>query len=210
MAAQLPPGKDVNAHGGQGAFGLCGLFLKLQYHVALAGVHDPETGGLGQRHLQYRHRARRACFFMVTQHVGVVHFINMVAAEDKDVFRVVLVDEVHVLVDGVGGAAVPFAALALHIGRQHEHAAVGQVQVPGLAGANVAVELQRLVLGQDTHHIDAGVGAVGERKIDNAIFPAKGHGGFCEGFCEQTQPRALSTCQKHGNAAFFKHSLHLL
>ena len=41
------------------------------------------------------------------QHLGVVHFIDMVARQDQHVLGVVAFNEVDVLVNGVGSALVP-------------------------------------------------------------------------------------------------------
>ena len=58
------------------------------------------------------------------------------------------------------------------------YAAVQTVQIPGLAGADIAVELQGLVLGQDAYSVDTGVGAVGQGEVDDAVFSAEGNGGL--------------------------------
>jgi len=84
----------------------------------------------------------------------------MIAAQDQHIFRAELLDECDILVDGVRGTGVPFALLALDIGRQHINASVRKVQIPRGAAANVGIELQRLVLRQHAHHVDATVGAI--------------------------------------------------
>ena len=83
------------------------------------------------------------------------------------------------------------------------NAAGGTVQVPGLAGADVAIEFQGTILGQNTHGIDAGVGAVGEGEVDDAVFSAEGYRGFCHLTGQDIQAAALSAGQKHGDALFF-------
>ena len=61
-----------------------------------------------------------AVLLVEAQHLGVVHLVDVVAGEDQHVVRVVPLDEVDVLVDGVGGAACTSRApLAGLIGRQH-------------------------------------------------------------------------------------------
>ena len=129
----------------------------------------------------------------------------MVAGEDQHIIRVVLLDEGHVLVDGVSRAAIPLAHLALLVGRKDKHAAVGQVKVPGRAGANVGVQLKGLILGQDAHGIDAAVGAVGQREIDDAILAAIGHGRLGHVLGQDAQTAALAACQKHGNTSLLSH-----
>ena len=57
------------------------------------------------------------------QHAVVIHLVDVIARQDQHVFGIKLLDEADVLVDGVGRAAVPLAALGGHVGRQHIHAA---------------------------------------------------------------------------------------
>ena len=117
---------------------------------------------------------------MVLQHLLIVHLIDVVAGQDEDVVGVVQGDKADVLIDGVGGTLVPGALVALlHIGGQDVDTAVGAVQIPGLAVADVTVELQRLVLGEDAHGINAGVDAVTQGEVDDAVLAPEGDGGFC-------------------------------
>ena len=88
-------------------------------------------------------------------------------------------------------------------------AAVGPVQVPGLPVANVAVQLQGAVLGQDTHGINAGVDTVGQGKINDAVLASKGDGGFGHMAGQGVEAAALSSGQQHGHD-FFLHAVHLL
>ena len=50
------------------------------------------------------------------------------------------------------------------------------------------VEQQRLVLRQDTDCVDAGIDAVGEREINDAVLAAERNGGLCQLFGEGVQP----------------------
>ena len=111
----------------------------------------------------------------------------MIAGEDDHILGLIAVDEVDVLIDGVGGALVPVRAGGRLVGGQHMDAAVQTVQVPGLAVADVLIEHQRLVLGQDAHRVDPRIDAVGQRKIDDTIFSAEGNCGFCQPLCEGIQ-----------------------
>ena len=89
------------------------------------------------------------------------------------------------------------------IGRQNLGAGVGFVQTPGLAVADVLVELQGLVLGENTYGVDTGIDAVGQRKVDDAVLAAEGDGRL-GGFLRQNlQTAALATGQQHGDYTFF-------
>ena len=95
---------------------------------------------------------------MVCHHGGVVHFIDMIAGENDHIFRMVAINEVDVLINGIGGTLVPAAFLIVpFIGRQHLGAAVGLVQAPGLAVADVFIQFQRLILGQNANGINTGI-----------------------------------------------------
>ena len=117
----------------------------------------------------------------------------MIAGKDEHIVGIVLVHELPVLPDGVGGAAVPAAHLALgHVGGQHEDAAVVAVQVPVLAGAQIRVEGQGAVLGQHAHGVEAGVDAVAEGEIDDPVLAAEGNGRLGHVGGEYAQPAALA------------------
>ena len=116
---------------------------------------------------------------------------------------IVALDELDVLVDGVGGALVPLGLLGARVGRQHLHAAVGAVQTPGLAVADVLVQLQGLVLGQNAHGVNAGVDAVGQGEVDDPVLPAEGNGRLGGVLRQDVQTGALATGQQHGDTALF-------
>ena len=86
-------------------------------------------------------------------------------------------------------------------GRENVNAAVGDVEVPGLAGTDVAVELERPILGQDTDGVDPGIGAVGQRKVDDAILSAEGNAGLCHILGQSIKTRTLPAGEKHRNTA---------
>ena len=125
------------------------------------------------------------------EHLVVIHLVDVVAGEDHHILRV-----------------IPLAALGFHVRRKHKHAAVEQIQAPRLTRADVAVELQRLILRKHADHVDAGIGAVGEGEVDDSVFAAKGNRRFGDHFGEQTQPASLSTSEQHGDAPFLSHVVH--
>ena len=142
---------------------------------------------------------------MEAEEVGVVLLADLVTRQDDDVFRVIVIDEADVLVDGVCGALVPVGALCLLVGRQGVHAAVQTVQIPGLAVADVLVQLLGLILGRDANGVDVGVHAVGQREVHDAVLTAEGHRRFCRFLCQRVQARATSAGKDHCHN-FFCHS----
>ena len=198
------PGEYIDAHGGIGGLGNLGLFLELVDRAVGVGVHDAEAAGLLQGDVPHGDGAAGAGLLMEGYHGGVVHLVDVVAAQHHHVLRGVPVNEAQVLVDGVGGTLVPAALLVVAlVGGQHLGTAVGLVQTPGLAVADVFVQLQRLILGEDSHGVNAGVDTVGQGEINDAVFAAKGDGRLGSVLGQNLQTAALAACQKHGNTTFF-------
>jgi len=199
---QNAPVKYINTHGGVGGLGNLGLLLEFVDGIVGVGVEDAEAGGFLQRDIPHGDGAGGIVLFVVGNHCGVVHLVDMVTGEDHHILRIKTLDKVNVLIDGVGGALVPAALLVVpFVGGQDLRAAVGLVQAPGLAVADVFIQLQRLILGQNAHGIDAGVDAVTQGEINNAVFAAKGNSGLGSLFSEDLQSASLTAGQQHSNAA---------
>ena len=210
VAAQLLPGKDVDAHRGEVALGLGGLLLELIDLVVLVHVHDAEALGLVHGDLQHGDGAGGTGLLVQVHHVGIVHLVDVVAGEDDYIVRIIQVQEADILIDGVGSPLVPGALVALaHVGGEDMYAAIGAVQVPGLARADVAVQLQRTVLGQNANCVDAGVDTVGQGKVDDAVLAAEGDRGLCYMAGQGVKPAALPSGQQHCHN-FFLHLIHHL
>ena len=204
--AQHRPCEDINPHRSLIALGLPRLFLKFHNAVFRIRVHDAEAVCFRHGHLQNGDGGIRPFFHVVAQHGGIIHFIDMVAGKDQHIFRGIPLDEADVLADSVRRAGIPLAAAALDIRRKHINAAGVAVQVPRAAVTKVPVELERLVLRQHAHGIHAGVDAVGQRKVDDAVFPPEGNRRFCRAVCEHAKARALPAGQQHCNHAFLDHT----
>ena len=86
------------------------------------------------------------------------------------------------------------------------HATVQTVQIPGLAVADILVQHQRLVLGQDAHCVNAGIDTVRKRKVDDPVLSAKRHRGFCQTLGKRVQTRTLTACQQHCDTFFHDNS----
>ena len=99
--------------------------------------------------------------FVVGHHGGVVHLVDVVAGEHHYIFRVVLLNKIDVLVNGVGRALIPLGATDGLIRGENMYAAVLAVQIPGLTVAQIVVQFQRLILGQYANGVNTAVDAVG-------------------------------------------------
>ncbi|MPN32401.1 hypothetical protein SDC9_179879 [bioreactor metagenome] len=168
----------------------------------LVRIHNAEAVRFFHWHGQYRDGRDRLLLDVEVQHRAVIHLVDMVAGENQHIVRVVLVDKFAVLVDRVRRAGVPAAVLAGLVRRQHKHAAVHAVEVPVLAGANVAVQRERAILREHADRVDVRIDAVAERKIDDAILAAKRHGGFRHAGGQHAEAAALSARQQHGYDLF--------
>ena len=80
---------------------------------------------------------------------------------------------------------------------------MGLVQVPRLSVSDILIQLQRLILGQNTHSVDAGVDTVAQRKIDDTVFAAEGNGRLGGFLRQDLEPAALAAGKQHRNYALF-------
>src|SRR5205807_5548376 len=132
---------------------------------------------------------------MLLEHLGVVHFVDVIAGEDKNVFRAFAADGVNVLVDGVGGAAIPLFADA-HL-RRKNFDKFAEADDGRPAGADVAAEAERLVLSEHENAAEIGIDAIGKRDVNDAIGGAEGDGGLGAVARERPQALALTTGEKN-------------
>ena len=173
--------EDVNAHGGIDGVGVEGraegggrrLFLEAENFAGVAHLDNAEARHLFRSDGQRGQRDLRLGLLVVLQHAAVVHLVDVVAGKDDHVLRLLAADGVDVLVDGVGGAHVPVGAGALHGRHELEELAEFLRHDAGPAFADVPVERERLVLGENEDPAQAGVDAVGERDIDDAVVAAE-------------------------------------
>jgi hypothetical protein len=107
------------------------------------------------------------------QHLAVVHLVDVVAGEDDDVRGAQAVEDVEVLEDGVGGAAVPVLLVDALLGGEEvdELAHLAAQEAP--AALQVAQEAVRLVLGEHGDLAKAGVDGVRQGEVDDAELAAE-------------------------------------
>ena len=161
----------------------------------LRDLDDAELGDLVGRDGQGGDGDVGAGVAVLLLHQGVVHLVDVVAGEDEDVLGLFGADGVDVLEDGVGGALVPGLGDALHGGEDLDELAElgGDDRPPALA--DVAVERERLVLGEDVDVAQVGVDAVRQRDVDDAVLPGEGDGGLGAIACEGKQALARAASQ---------------
>ena len=138
---------------------------------------------------------------MLLQHHAVIHLVNVIAGKNQHVLGLLRADGINVLVDRVGRALVPLVAHPLHR-RQHfdELAHFAAQDVP--AFADVPVQRERLVLGEDVDPAQVGVEAVGKRDVDDAVDAAEGDGRLGAVASERIEPLAGAACQENSESIF--------
>ena len=86
--------------------------------------HHSELAGLFHGHFQASHSHCGPACHMFGQHDRVIHLVDVVTGQDDDVVRVAALDDVDVLVHGVGRPGIPMFADPL-LRRQHVERAQG-------------------------------------------------------------------------------------
>ena len=141
------------------------------------------------------------------KHRFIVHFVNMIAGQDQNVFRMVTLHIGKILINCIGRPGVPLSILDLFIGREHRNTAEILVKIPGNTDPDMGIESEGHVLSEDTHRVDPGIDAVTQRKIYNSVLAAKRYSRLCHIRCQDAQPASLSASQQHGDHFFFYNHL---
>jgi hypothetical protein len=127
------------------------LFLESDDAAPVVNGHHTKLAGFLDGHFNASHRdISTACNVLFQQHT-VVHFVDVVAAQNHHIFGAGFVHHADVLVHRIGGAAVP-AFVYLLLGRQYVHvfAKAGFKKPP--AALHMTNQALGLVLGD---HADA-------------------------------------------------------
>ena len=124
-------------------------------------------------------------------HLAVIHLVDMVGRQHKNIGRVMAADNVDVLVNRVGRALVPRAFHPL-LRRQQFNEFVEFTAEEAPALLDMPDQRMRLVLREYADATNAGVDAVGEREIDDAELAAERHRRFGVPSGQILQPRAAA------------------
>ena len=84
------------------------------------GLDHTELDGLFLLDRNRRDGHLRAALDVKFDHLADVHAIDVIGAEDRDHVRLGLLDQIDVLVNGVGGAAIPVLARRTASARERE------------------------------------------------------------------------------------------
>ncbi len=141
---------------------------------------------------------------MLLQHLGVIHFVNVIAGKNENVFRSLAADGINVLIYGVGSSLIPLFRNA-HLRRQ-DLDVLAQPRQRRPAGAHMPAQTQRLVLRQHKYPAKSGIHAIRKGDVDDAVRRAKRYCGLGAISGHRPQPLALPTSQQHHNG--IAHVLH--
>ena len=111
--------------------GVLGLLAKrLDRAPVGAGLDDPELIGLRERHPDRRHRHARPAVDVRLHHLPRVHPVDVVGAEHAHVVGPLVIEQVEILVDGVGRAREPARSPAHLRGHRRDVVAQQRRQLP--------------------------------------------------------------------------------
>ena len=179
---------------------LRGLLQELQDATMRVHMHHAERRGLRHRHFDAGHGAARIHCHVVGDELRIVHLVDVVAGQHQQVLGVVRHQDVEVLVDGVGRAAVPPVLIHALLRGQQVDELVELVAQERPAALQVAQQAVRFVLREHADAPHPGVQAVGQREIDDAELAAEVHGrlGAPVGQMRQARPAAAGEYQADG------------
>src|ERR1700693_275879 len=154
-------------------FRVRGLFFEADDAPIFIGFDYTEfQGGLLDENLNGGYGHVGAGLDMLPEHAAVIHFVDVIAGQDEDVFGAFAADGINILVHGVGGALIPLLGDA-HL-RRKDFDIFAETGEGRPTGANVAVEAECFVLGEYEDAAQIGVDAVGKGDVDDAVEAAQG------------------------------------
>ena len=124
-----------------------------------------------------------------------IHPVDVVSAENHHVVRILVPEQVQILVDGIGRAFEPPATEAHLRGDAHHVVVEQRREVPRLG--DVPVQAVALVLGEHRDPEVAAVDQIAQREVDQSIVPAERHGGLGPLSGQRNEAVAFATGQDH-------------
>ena len=194
---QNRPAENVNPHRCQITARMLRLLLKFTDLAVRIRHDDPEPTGFLDRNRHRRDRDIRFICFMEIKHYLVIHLINMISRQDQHI--------IQILIDRIRRSGVPFAVGAFLVRRKNRNTSHIPVQIPRDPDSDMRIQTQWLILCQNAYGIDPRVDTVAEREINDPILPAKCNRRLRHLCCQNSEPAALSSCEKHGNHLFLHH-----
>src|SRR5712691_1585824 len=174
------------------------LFLEADDAPILVGLNHTELfRGLGGGYFDGCDGDLGAGVAVLLEHAAVVHLVDVIAGEDEDEFRALAADGVDVLVDVVGGALIPLLRDA-HL-RREDFDVIAEAGEGRPSGADVAVQAEGLVLGEDENAAEIRIDAVREGDVDDAVESAERNGRLGAVASERPEAFALAPGKENYN-----------
>ena len=145
---------------------------------------------------------------MVVQHLVVIHLVDMVTRQNKDIFRIHRIQEIQVRRNRICGTAVYLKVLRILLTRrQNIDTAIIGIKSPVMISCNIRIQQHRLILSQHADCIDVRVRAVAERKVDNPVLAAEMDSRLRDFLGQFMQAGSPSSCKNHGHHRVCSHSV---
>ena len=126
-----------------------------------------------------------------------VHAVQVIAREDEEVLGVEALEMARGLTHGVGGALEPVRAVGCLLGGQHFDEAIREhVQPVGLR--DVPVEGRGVELRQHEDALEAGMQAVADRDVDQAVLARERNRGLRSHVGQREEARAAPAAENQG------------
>ena len=158
------------------------------------------TGRLRQVPAARANRQVSIVLLVMLEHLGVIHFVNMVARQNDDVLRLFLFDGVNVLVHRVCRTLVPVLVNPL-LGR-HDINELAKLATEEFSPAkiDVAIEAHGFVLSQHEGPTQTTVEAIRKHKVDDAVRTTKRNCRLGPIPGQRFQSRTFPSSQYHSQA----------
>ena len=164
----------------------------------------PNPRGLHARHGNAADGALAALGHVVGQHQCIVHLVDVIAGQHHDVVGTVAGQDVLVLVDRVGGAAVPAFFVDALLRRHQVDELVHLALQERPAALQMAQQAVALVLRDHSDAANARIQAVRQRKVDDAELATEIHRGLGASIGQVLQPAAAPAGQDERDRALWQ------
>lgn len=136
----------------------------------------PKLRSLFLRHGDRGDGRLRTLVHMELDHLADVHAVDVIGAEDRHVMRIGLLDQVDVLMQRVGCAAIPVLAGGPHLRGHRDDEVLLQQPAHFPSFTQVLQQALALELDQNVDGIDPRVDQVAQDEVDDTISSPEGRG----------------------------------
>ena len=180
--------------------GSCGFSVNLVTRFQSVTDSTPKSLARVARHLDHADRDVGALLDVVGDHRTVVHLVDVIAGQHQHVLGPQRADQIQVLVDAIGGAAIPVHADLL-LRRHHVDELAELAAQVAPAALHVLDQRLTLVLRHQIDLADAGIDAVRQHEIDDAEFAAERRRRLAAMQRQILEPLAAAAGHDHGQRA---------